>query len=105
MTCEKCGGEASTQFVTFQQNIGLFFVRFPSQLQANLCMNCIHVQFWKMTLISMVAGWWGIISAFTNITFILNNISQYSAARQAGHKSSNRSRARNANCIPSCSPV
>ena len=74
MTCEKCGGHSEVQFVTFQQNIGLFVIRFPSQFQGNLCQKCIHLTFWKMTTISLVAGWWGIISAFTNFNFILNNI-------------------------------
>ena len=77
MRCQHCGAEAPTRHVVFSQNIGLFFARFPSSVEGAFCKRCIHRLFWKMTLTSLVAGWWGIISFFTNIHFILGNISTY----------------------------
>ena len=79
MLCQRCGLDAATRYVTFYQNIGLLFVRFPSSVQGHLCKRCIHRCFWRMTLTSLVAGWWGIISFFTNIFFIFSNVGQYLA--------------------------
>lgn len=78
MRCQACRQEVSeTRQVTFYQNIGLLVVRFPTSVQGSFCKSCIHHFFWKMTLISLVAGWWGIISLITNCFFLLNNIAQY----------------------------
>ncbi len=77
MNCENCAARAETRYVTFNQNIGLFVVRFPSQVQGYFCKNCIHYFFWKMTLTSLVAGWWGIISFFVNIAFVFGNVAEY----------------------------
>jgi len=75
--CQSCRVHAPTRHVVFNQNIGLLFVRFPSSVQGWLCKQCIHRFFWEMTLISLVAGWWGVISFFTNIGFIFGNIGTY----------------------------
>lgn len=77
MKCQKCGDDAPTRQVVLSQNIGLFFVRFPSRVEGQLCKRCIHRFFWKMTLTSLVLGWWGIISFFANIFIILGNIGTY----------------------------
>ena len=79
MRCESCNASAPTRNVTFYQNIGLLFIRYPSSVEGEMCKRCIHRFFWKMTLTSLVAGWWGIISFFMNIYFILNNIAQYAS--------------------------
>jgi hypothetical protein len=77
MQCEKCGAAAPTRHVVFNQNIGLLVVRFPSRVEGALCKRCIHRVFWKMTLTSLVAGWWGLISFFMNLHYISGNVSTY----------------------------
>jgi hypothetical protein len=77
MKCQKCGADAPTRQVVFSQNIGLLLIRFPSSVSGEFCKRCIHRFFWKMTLTSLVLGWWGIISFFSNIFIILGNIGTY----------------------------
>ncbi len=77
MSCDNCRDEKPLYSVTFRQNIGLLIIRFPSSVQGRLCSKCVHRYFWKMTLTSMIMGWWGIISFFTNCFFILSNIVEY----------------------------
>ncbi|PHR92076.1 MAG: hypothetical protein COA78_33730 [Blastopirellula sp.] len=77
MICHNCGIEAPTKSVTFYQNIGLLFMRFSRTADGDFCKSCIHKTFWEFTLLSLVLGWWGIISFIVNIFFILNNIIRY----------------------------
>jgi hypothetical protein len=77
MKCQCCNAEAPTRQVIFRQNIALFLIRFPSKAEGSFCKPCIHRFFWKMTLTSLVAGWWGLISFFANIFFICGNVSTY----------------------------
>lgn len=77
MYCQSCGSQAETRNVTFNQNIGLLVIRFPSVVQGHLCKRCVHHYFWRMTGVSLVLGWWGIISFITNIIFIAGNVGTY----------------------------
>ncbi len=77
MICQSCGIEAPTKQVTFYQNIGALVVRFSQSVDGLLCKNCIHKNFWKMTLTTLVLGWWGIISLIVPPIFLLNNIFRY----------------------------
>jgi hypothetical protein len=77
MRCEVCGVEAETRHVTFYQNIGALVVRFVSTVEGHLCKSCIHSHFWSMTLVSLLLGWWGVISFLLNPFFILNNLIRY----------------------------
>lgn len=78
--CQACGIEAPCKHTEFHQNIGALVVRFSSSIKGNLCKNCIHKHFWKMTAINATLGWWGTISLFLTPVFILNNIIRYIAA-------------------------
>ncbi len=77
MICQSCGIEAPTKQVTFYQNIGALVVRFSQSVDGLQCKNCIHKNFWKMTLTTLVLGWWGIISLIVTPIFLLNNIFRY----------------------------
>jgi hypothetical protein len=77
MICQDCGIEAQTKHVTFHQNIGAFILRFPTSIEGNLCKACIHKHFWTMTPITMLMGWWGVISFIVTPFFLLNNIGRY----------------------------
>jgi hypothetical protein len=75
--CQSCGVEAPTKHVVFYQNIGALVMRFYGQIEGNLCKSCIHKHFWKMTLINLFLGWWGVISLIVTPFFLLNNIFRY----------------------------
>lgn len=77
MICQSCGIEAPTRKVAFYQNIGALIVRYSRSVDGQLCKNCIHKNFWKMTLTTLVCGWWGIISLIVTPIFLLNNIFRY----------------------------
>ena len=77
MICQDCGVEADTKHVSFHQNIGALFVRFPKSVSGYLCKSCIHKHFWSMTPTTLFLGWWGTISFFVTPFFLLNNIGRY----------------------------
>lgn len=77
MACEGCGAWAETRHVVFYYNIGLLVLRFHKALDATLCKSCIHRSFWKFTAFNLFLGWWGLISFFCTIGFLLNNTIRY----------------------------
>src|SRR5215467_6454811 len=77
MICELCGIEATTKQVEFHQNIGALIMRFHQTVEGELCKSCVHKQFWKITLVNLFLGWWGIISFVVTPVFILMNIVRY----------------------------
>lgn len=77
MICQNCGVEAHTKYVSFYQNIGAFFIRFPKSIQGYLCKTCIHRYFWSMTATTLFLGWWGTISLIVTPFFLLNNVGRY----------------------------
>lgn len=77
MICQDCGIEAETRYVSFHQNIGALFVRFPSSIEGKLCKSCIHKHFWKMSTTTMFLGWWGTISFCVTPFFLINNVCRY----------------------------
>lgn len=80
MLCQCCGIEAPTKQTAFYQNIGALVMRFSRSVNGNLCKNCIHKNFWKMTLTTLFLGWWGMISFIVTPFFLLNNIVRYLVA-------------------------
>lgn len=77
MFCQCCGIEAPTKKTAFFQNIGALVMRFSQSVEGNLCKNCIHKNFWKMTLTTLFLGWWGMISFIITPFLLLNNIGRY----------------------------
>ena len=75
--CQSCGVEAPTKYVEFYQNIGALFMRFSKSIKGNLCKDCINQYFWSFTGITLVLGWWGMISFFVTPFILLNNIVEY----------------------------
>lgn len=81
MYCELCGVEAETQKVKIRRNIGILILRFPGHISGRLCRKCIDTHIIKYTLTSLALGWWGIMSFFWNIFFLLNNFYTYMKTR------------------------
>ena len=77
MICEACGVEAPTKHVEYHQNIGALIMRFHQTVEGDLCKSCVHKYFWKITVINLFLGWWGVISFFVTPVFILLNLVRY----------------------------
>ena len=75
--CENCGREKLTKYCEFRQNIGLLVMRIPTSVKGPLCTGCIHKLFWRYTLVTVIVGWWGIISVFVTPFVLLSNVSWY----------------------------
>lgn len=63
-----------------RQNVGLVVLRLHKTLDARLCRGCLDRRFREMTLITLVGGWWGIISFFVTPVFLISNLTQYLGA-------------------------
>ena len=79
MRCQVCGADAATRYVEFYSNVGLLFRRYERSIKGYLCKSCIGGYFWEFTLVSLLLGWWGIVSLVLNPFFILNNIIRFIA--------------------------
>jgi hypothetical protein len=82
MTCQICNVRAQTEFVEFRQNIGLLYVRFTRTYAGEFCAACIRSTFWRSTLITLVAGWWGVISLVMTPVILVHNIAQFWRVRE-----------------------
>jgi hypothetical protein len=78
--CQSCFRYVPTRNVILYQNIGAIFVRFSKNVEGNLCKDCISNIFWKFTPTTLILGWWGIISFFVTIFYLLKNIGVYLAS-------------------------
>jgi hypothetical protein len=75
--CHICKIEAQTKYVKFVQHIGAVVVMFNKSIKGDLCRNCINKYFRKYTAITVIAGWWGLISFFVTPIALLSNIVTY----------------------------
>lgn len=78
--CDVCGATAPIKHNEFYANIGMLLARKQMSIKGNLCKNCTNKYFWQYTLINIFLGWWGAISFFATIIFILNNTFRYLSA-------------------------
>jgi hypothetical protein len=75
--CRGCGRHAATKQLTFLQNIGVLVVRFPRTASGAMCRFCADRFFWRYTTITMLLGWWGVISFFTSLVAVPLNLVNY----------------------------
>jgi hypothetical protein len=77
MRCQSCGESGETKHVVFYQNIGMLIMRSSKNVEGELCKTCINQVFWKFTLITLVLGWWGMISLIVTPLFLINNVGRF----------------------------
>lgn len=75
--CMRCGGDLPLRGVTFHWNVGLILFRFEGSSPELMCKGCIHAEFWKATTLNLFCGWWGILSFFFTIAYLLTNTIKY----------------------------
>src|ERR1700721_2504412 len=79
--CQSCGLEAATRYVEYYENIGAIHVRYTQAYKGCFCRTCNHKFFWKSTTTTLFLGWWGIISFFMTISFLIGNIVTFIGSR------------------------
>ena len=58
----------------------MLIMRREQHTSGSLCRNCIDKIFWKYTFTNLLLGWWGVISFFMTIIFLLGNTYAYLTA-------------------------
>lgn len=81
MSCQFCGRDVPTKYATLHYNIGMIVMRRSATLQGAFCQDCLTRHFWKYTLITLVFGWWGVISFFMTPVILVNNLWQFFRSR------------------------
>ncbi len=77
MICQSCGVEAPTRKVLFVQHIGAIVVFFHKRIGGLFCRNCVNKYFNEYFFITLIAGWWGVISVFATPVVLLIDIVNY----------------------------
>ena len=72
--CQACGRAGPTKSVSFSQNVGVLVMRFPRTVGGYLCKFCIDKFFFRMTGITLLFGWWGVISFVVSAIGIPMNV-------------------------------
>ncbi len=75
--CESCNTATQTRNLTFRQNIGVIICRFHKKASGNMCAACAEHYFWQFTGITLLLGWWGMISFIVTPVFLLANLYNY----------------------------
>jgi hypothetical protein len=76
-TCEMCGRAAETRQVGFMRSIGAIVLHFSRTVHGNMCRFCVERYFWRYTLVSVLFGWWGVVSFFMTAIWVPINIVCY----------------------------
>ena len=72
--CHTCAREGPTKRVKFRQNIGLVLLRFTSAKEGRFCKPCLRHHFWTTSLVTLVFGWWGILSFVVTLYVLPANV-------------------------------
>lgn len=67
--------------VSLHRNIGLLVFHLHAKLEGRLCRRCIREEFHSLTGITLLFGWWGLISFFITPFFIASNVAQFLSSR------------------------
>ena len=82
--CPMCGRTVATSPVRYVQLTGLVVIMHMRELPAFLCRRCSFRAFTRMTVHTLVLGWWGIASLFVTPGFVLSNLLFLARSQFAG---------------------
>jgi hypothetical protein len=77
MECEACRVRPARRYVVYREIMGAFIVFFTTTVRGDLCQTCIHRLFWRVTIVTLLLGWWGVISFFLTPVFVFLNLLYY----------------------------
>ena len=75
--CQLCQADGPVTYGEFHEQMGAVIVRQHNYVQGNFCKRCFNREFLKRTSVTVIFGWWGIISFFANPFFIGNNLVRF----------------------------
>ena len=79
--CEICGHEPAIAIV-LRRGVGMLLMRRRFTLRATTCRDCGMKRFRDMQNATLIQGWWGMISFFTNFYYIAENHKAYRQLRK-----------------------
>lgn len=79
--CQGCRREVPAKYCEFTQGIGMLVLRTSRSVKGNMCKACASKYFWERTGLTLVTGWWGLISFVMNIVYIISNVSYFISSR------------------------
>jgi hypothetical protein len=71
--CAICGSVPAAD-VTFMQGIGMVILRRTKTVRVRACRHCGTALFRKTQSQTLLTGWWGVISALTNLGYLWGNL-------------------------------
>ena len=80
--CQACRRMAPVRYCEFTQGIGMLVVRTRRGVRGNMCRDCASKYFWEMTGLTLLTGWWGMISFVMNIVYIISNTGHFIGSRR-----------------------
>lgn len=83
MSCQSCGAHAPTREVRFHRHIGLVLVFLHSRVGGQLCRRCLDSAFWSTFGVTLVAGWWGLLSLFATLFVLPYDLVLYVLTRRS----------------------
>jgi hypothetical protein len=78
--CQFCADTPSVD-ATFRQETGMIFWRTRSQVDGRFCRNCGVATFRELQNRTLMTGWWGVLSFFTNWLTLFRNIASVQRIR------------------------
>ena len=80
-TCERCS-KTPARLVTSRKNLGLLFAHKTFRSQALLCRSCATSRLTGDLIFTAILGWWSIVSLFTNVGCIAEDVAALSEVRK-----------------------
>jgi hypothetical protein len=77
MRCDSCGQDAPLREAEFGLYIGVLIGHVQWKKQGRLCSACIHETFLVYTLVTLLLGWWSVISLFLTPIMVFLNVVSY----------------------------
>ena len=75
--CIFCRQQTSGYQLELNQNTGLLFMRTERTYKGIMCHLCAKKTFARVQLHNLFLGWWGTISFFATVAFLLANTGRY----------------------------
>jgi hypothetical protein len=75
--CQQCFRSRPALFVELHHNVGMLVLRQTYSTRARLCSDCLHRAYFHHLLRNLTLGWWGTISFFATIYYLLANTFVY----------------------------
>jgi lipoprotein-releasing system permease protein len=73
VSCARCGRDGPVKRLAFHQHVGLLLFFIHSRHAGAMCRLCGEALLRRTTIVTSLAGWWGLFSAFlTPLTLLLN---------------------------------